>query len=301
MKDINVLNINNQQYRIVDPTKIPQPAKAGVAGQVLCLADDSSTVWRTINSPSNPEVSVIKVTRNNKFNLIKLDISEYPDTRVYQVTSVLLDTEQVLPFNTSQGITEVEYISVDDKIFIYIYVGNNTPKGISYNIYLMNGSNNIQTDTEYIEGAQDITYYYGYIANSVPVKSITEITADIVENSIMNDHIKMFTADDPFPQCTATDGSWIIALVPDNCSVLQASVIGNYRPFENIKDSDNNILSSAGTHTISLNNGEYKVYGKFLYLEDTISINIPELMSYTNSHLNSNIDAQLVEDTLYIK
>lgn len=308
MKDINVLNINNQQYRIVDPTKIPQPEVAGKVGQILAIGSNTEPVWVDNNSTTGTASYLpVVIYGSPAFNCIKLDITSCPDNYVTHIYGDYNSETDMLPFNTNNGIIQISRSTEDGKTFLTIHIGDIYNKVRVYYIYLGQPYTGVLSyTTSYSPAPADSFYYFGYIGTNVPIQSITQITAKHIEDALDMEYIKTYSEKDGNIQSiNAAEGSWVVALVPSIYSVKIYDGLGNYQKFPDITDIDGNVLGCNGNYDLSIDNTKYYIYSKFLYIPETVQIIIPEIAfeGVTNNNSGGGTDiigATLVDGQLII-
>lgn len=273
MQDINIININNKHYRVVDPTKITAPQLPGKTGQALLLNPEGVPVWGDVQLPETSQHKPLTVYLSQGNNTINIDITSVPYNFVNHVYGVENDQETSLPLHNTQGIQTIKKVSDGDKTILKLSIGEDTPEFGIYNIYLNSYADDI-TITQTAENAVSEMVYYGYIGASTPLTSLGNITPELVEESRLVGYVDTTAIkNNTIHDIAVAEGCWLLILVPNNYSALIFDSFEDYHPFSEIVEDDN-ILSCNGTKTVTLENSIYRIYGKFIYVTDNVKVKI---------------------------
>lgn len=296
MQDINIININNEVYRLVDPTKIANPVLPGKIGQALLINSEGVPAWGDVQLPGASQHKPLTVYLRQGNNTINIDITSVPYNFVNHVYGVENSQEISLPLHNAQGIQTIKKVSDGDKTILKLSIGEDTPEFGIYNIYLNSYADGI-TITQTAENAVSAMTYYGYIGASTPLTSLGNITPELVEDSRLMGYVDTTEIkNNAIQDIAVAEGCWLLILLPRNYSALIFDGLEDYHPFSEIVE-DGNILSCNGTKTVTLENSIYHIYGKFIYVTDNVKVKITKNDLMPDIPVEPDIDVR-VEDGL---
>ena len=284
MNSISILEINNKEYQLIDNTKLSIPDKPGTDGQVLFCNAQGKPYWGELSQETDSLNSPLYVTPLSYCNLFKIKITSCPHNYIAQITATTsTDTTIIFPAIESV-ISKITYSKEGDDTFINIYLRKQSYSILTYTIYMGYEHSELEVQQLNVTDAPDTIYYVGYIGPTISLTSLEQLNEQTIQTALNIGTISQgSTLDRNTLSIPAPQGAWAVILVPFNYSVLCFNGVNIYSPFLELTVNDN-VLSTGGGMTVTIGEQTYYVYGKFLYVAETVRVLIPEIR---NTHIQT--------------
>lgn len=205
------------------------------------------------------------------YDFFQLELKQYPNAMIVQVTLETAEGELVLPMWSDFGVKKIVFINGTDSRMAKIYLGQQIPAWTQGKIYL---SQLVATeDIKLVTPTAKNKIYYGYIDGS-DMASVKGITWDILKQAIADKTMVEIDAK-TLPKTsigTPPAGAFTVVIVPENGFVAtKDNGFGGQTSF--IEDTPGGLKGTgANGAEIILNSIKYKVYGEFQLNNAEVSI-----------------------------
>jgi hypothetical protein len=196
-------------------------------------------------------------------------IPSLPDATIARVCIDTAEGELILPYYSDLGVRKILKTSE----YFYIYFGNSVPKYEKGKVYL---TQMVAADKSQGGGGGEVvpvggTMFYGYLSSTSSFQSVTDITADMLEEDTII--AADATAVGAISLGVVPAGYFTVVLVPadSGLTVRKDDGFGGKVAFE----PDNGITGSgANGATVTLGENTYKVYGEFNLVDGATTVYI---------------------------
>jgi hypothetical protein len=204
---------------------------------------------------------------NAIYDYFQIDLKNYPNAMISQITLQTGEGEQVLPIGSPFGVEKIVFSNDTNSRIAKIYFGPYIPAWTQGKIYL---SQFIAPEDVVMIAPIGEKMYYGYVKDDT-INSVKAISENILNNAIsaktiVESPVKVL---DKTSIGTVPAGGFVVALVPAKYSVFKDNGFGAQEQF-----AENNGKNGTGAngYAITLKGQKYYVYGEFKLTSSEVSI-----------------------------
>ena len=204
---------------------------------------------------------------NEIYDYFQIDLKNYPNAMICQVTLQTGEGEQVLPIGSPFGVEKILFINSSNSRIARIYFGQHIPAWTQGKIYL---SQFVAPEDVVTIAPTGARMYYGYVQTDA-INSVKAISETILNNAITARTMKEVPVSnlDKTSVGFVPAGGWVMVIVPAEYSAFKDNGFGAQERFA---ENNGQVGSGANGYAITLKNQKYYVYGEFKLTSSEVSI-----------------------------